>query len=74
MYKASQELVDILEKNGFRNKSYLYVPDFGKDYSLVQPYNRGAYKRVDGMGYGKTLSLMLFNIEQQSMSFGKLAE
>ena len=46
----------------------------GKDYSLVQPYNRGAYKRVYGMGYGKTLSLMLFNIEQQSMSFGKLAE
>ena len=25
----------------------------GKDYSLVQPYNRGAYKRVYGMGYGK---------------------
>lgn len=53
MYKASQELVDILEKNGFRNKSHLYVPDYGEKYKFVEPYNPGAYKREYGMGYGK---------------------
>ena len=39
MFKASTELIDILLKNGLRNKSYLYVKDYGEKYTIKIPYN-----------------------------------
>lgn len=53
MYRASQTLVDILENNGFRNKSHQYVADYGEKFKTYKPYNAGAYKREYGMGTGK---------------------
>jgi len=53
MYTASQKLIDILLKNGFKNKSYLYVQDYGEKFSSKFPYDPGTYKRVFGLGDGK---------------------
>lgn len=61
MYKASQNLVDILIENGFRNKSHQYVPDFGRKFGFQKPYDPGAYKRVYGFGQGKRKLEFYFN-------------
>lgn len=50
MYRVSQELIDLLIKNGFRNKSYLYS-DFGAKYSSKN-YSSTS-KREFGFGKGK---------------------
>lgn len=54
MYKASQKLIDILKQNGFRDKSYLYMPEYGKKFlSSTAEYDPGKHKKVFGLGYGK---------------------
>lgn len=53
MYKPSQQLIDILIKNGFKNKSYQYVPEFGNKYSSKSVYDPSRHSRVLGLGYGK---------------------
>lgn len=53
MYFASQQLIDILVKNGFKNKSHQYIPGYGNMYSSKSGYDPTKHKRVLGVGYGK---------------------
>lgn len=39
MYQASQELFEILKQNGFRDKSFLYVMDYGDRYKASLSYD-----------------------------------
>jgi len=52
VYKASQELINILLKNDFRDKSYLYVSDYSR-YSKKDCYNPHVSKRIFGIGHNK---------------------
>lgn len=61
MYCASQHLIDILVTNGFKNKSYQYVPEYGNKYSSKSPYDPSRHKRVLGMGNGKRKLALKFD-------------
>lgn len=54
MYRASPSLIEILKQNGFRDKSYLYMPQYGRKFlSSTTDYDPGKHKKVFGLGYGK---------------------
>ena len=54
MYRASQTLIEILKQNGCRDKSYLYMPEYGwKFLSSTTDYDPGKHKKVFGLVYGK---------------------
>lgn len=52
MFTASQELIDILKKNGFKNKSHQFIEQ-GSAFSCKEEYNPQKHKRVFGIGTGK---------------------
>ena len=53
MYKASKDLLDVLLKNDFKNKSYQYAGEWGVKYKSKEEYNPYRHKRVFGLGEGK---------------------
>ncbi|RYY90841.1 MAG: hypothetical protein EOO15_00830 [Chitinophagaceae bacterium] len=55
MYCASNDLIEILLRNGFRNKSFQYVKDYGKKYASKEQYNPYTHKREFGFGQGKQM-------------------
>jgi hypothetical protein len=65
MIQASQELFDILEKNGLRNKSYLYVSECGDRYKGF-PFNPRIQKKVFGLGTG--MRRLNINFDYHSMT------
>lgn len=67
MYTASKELIEILKKNGFKDKSYQYLPDFGKKYEAQKDYTP-ARKKVFGMGHGKRKTKISFDYASISVS------
>jgi hypothetical protein len=66
MFKASKELLDILLKNEFRNKSYDYVNEWGDKYRSRVDYNPQNHKRVFGLGDGKRR--LIFDLDYTNIS------
>lgn len=62
MYKASIELIEILEKNGLKDKSYLGRADYGKCYALKgEKYSPQAHKKEFGLGKGTSKLCVFFD-------------
>lgn len=54
MITQSESMFEILNINGIRDKSYLYVKDYGNKFRKLEPYNVHFHERIFGIGWGKT--------------------
>jgi hypothetical protein len=54
MVTQSEAMFEVLKSNGLKDKSYLYVKDYGDKFKNAKPYNPRFHEKVFGKGFGKS--------------------